>query len=220
MSSAEVPYENFSYELSTTRGSFLSVFFENALGRIHIARGINSLNLQSFLLLAIFSLLPGMASAFSVEFLSVERPDVIIPIVLLMEIPFAIWISGFLGSDDRKTIKATFSTILSHDFSGMTADEIVGTIFWGENSITMFILRIWLGVMAAMLCTLCFGKIEPTLIHNMNMSPMMLLLISFSLFSYIFIRNLCEETFRDQIGHAFLSAVFSGLIFAGIYYLL
>lgn len=177
------------------------------------------LSLRSFLVLLALSLVPGTASALSVELLSAGRPDLIVPMVLFLEIPFAIWISGFMGAEDRKTIKSTFSTILSHDFSGMGVDEILSTIFWGENSITMFIFRIWLAVVAAMVCILTFGQIEPVLKYKMEVPPLGILIISFSLFSYIFIRNLCEETARDQIGHAFLSATFSGVIFAGIYYL-
>jgi hypothetical protein len=189
------------------------------LERIQAAPYFTRLNLNAFLLVLLLAVMPGTASALSVEFFNIDKPEVIIPLVLLIEIPFAIWISGFMGAEDRRTIKATFSTILSHDFSGMDADEIMATIFWGENSITVFIFRIWLAVVAAMLCALTFSQIEPALQLKFDIPAVGVMIISFSLFSYIFIRNMCEETVRDQIGHAFLSATFSGVVFAGFHYM-
>jgi len=193
--------------------------YQLKLERVKSAPFLTRLNLQSFLIVLLLSIMPGAASALSVEMFDTLRPDVIIPFVLLVEIPLAIWISGFLGADDRRTIKENFSTILSHDFSGMDADEIMTTIFWGENSITVFVFRIWLAVMAAMLCTMTFSQIEPALQQKFDIPSLGVLMMSFSLFSYIFIRNICEETVRDQIGHACLASTFSGIIFAAFYYM-
>jgi len=181
--------------------------------------GMKFLSPQSFVLLIILSLLPGMASALTFEILNINRPDLIIPLVLALEIPFAIWISGCMGAEDRHTIKHTFTTILSHDFSGMGPEEVMRAIFWGENSIIYFIFRIWVAVVAGILCTVTFGQIEPVLSLRFAMPGYMILIISFSMFSYVFIRNLCEETIRYQLGHAILACTFSGLIFASVYYL-
>jgi hypothetical protein len=182
--------------------------------------GLRVLNLQSFLLLLILSILPGAASALTVNLLQVDRPDIVIPIILAIEIPFAIWVSGFMSANDRRTIRATFTTIMSHDFSDMSADEVISTIFWGQNSIVFFIFRIWLAVCTAMICAITFGQIEPALMIRLDMPPMIIVLMSFSLFSYIFVRNICEETVRDQLGHACLTTVFCALLFAGFYYLI
>ena len=181
--------------------------------------GIRILNLQSFLLLAVLSLLPGMASALTISMLNINRPDLIVPLVIALEIPFAIWISGCMGAEDRNTIKHTFTTILSHDFTGMGPEEVMRAIFWGESSIIYFIFRIWVAVVAGILCTVTFWQIEPVLSLRFAMPGYLILIISFSMFSYIFIRNLCEETIRDQLGHAVLTCTFSGFIFASVYYL-
>jgi hypothetical protein len=181
--------------------------------------GIRFLSPQSFVLLIILSLLPGMASALTFEILNINRPDLIIPLVLALEIPFAIWVSGFMGAEDRQTIKHTFTTILSHDFSHTGPEDVMKTIFWGENSVVFFIFRIWVAVVAGILVTVIFGQIEPVLALRFDMPGYLILIISFSMFSYIFIRNLCEETIRDQLGHAILTCTFSAFIFACVYYL-
>ena len=181
--------------------------------------GLRFLSPQSFLILIILSFLPGMASAITFEMLNINRPDLIIPLILALEIPFAIWVSGFMGAEDRHTIRHTFSTLLSHDFSHMGPEDIMRTIFWGENSVVFFIFRIWIAVVAGILSTVTFGQIEPVLALRFDMPGFLILIISFSMFSYIFIRNLCEETIRDQLGHAILSCTFSGFIFACVYYL-
>ncbi len=187
-------------------------------GRVSLA-GMRFLNPQSFLLLVLLSFFPGVASALTFEMLNINRPDLIIPLILALEIPFAIWVSGFMGASDRRTIKHTFTTILSHDFAHMGPDEVLRTILWGENSVIFFIFRIWVAVVAGILCTITFGQIEPVLALRFEMPGLVILIISFSMFSYVFIRNLCEETIRDQLGHALLTCTFSAFIFAGIYYL-
>lgn len=176
-------------------------------------------NMRLILTLFGFISIPGTASALSLELLSIGRPDLIIPMIIFLEVPFAIWITGFLGVDDRKTIRSTLSSILSIDFTGMDVGGILRAIFFGEQSVVSFLFRIWLALMAAALCAFTFGQIEPLLRHKLELPPIGILLMSFSLFSYVFIRNLCEDTLRDQIGHAFLSATFCGAIFTALYHM-
>ena len=202
---------------TTANGTFFDLHLD--MRRSRRLCGATWLAPRSFLLLLMLTVLPGAASAFSAQMLEGVEPATLMPLLLLLEIPLAIWVSGMLGAEDRKSMKASFDRILETDFSVMTADEVLSKLFWGENSVTQFLARIWLAVCAAMMTTIGFGKIEPALRHKLEMPPVMLLCLSFTLFSYVFVRNLCEETFKDQLGHATLTLTFLACIFTGIYHL-
>lgn len=181
-------------------------------------RVFSSLDTRSVFSIAILSVLPGTASAISTEMFAVSRPEIIIPLILMIEIPFAVWVSGFMGSSDRKTMGRNLMKLFSHDFSRMTFTEILGAVFWGENSLVIMIFRIWVAVICGTICIFAFSKLEVVLRTSFDIPIMMIMVMSFSLFSYVFIRNLCEETLRDQIGHGFLSGAFCACLFYAVWY--
>lgn len=182
------------------------------------SRYITTLNLRAFLTMVVISVLPGTASAFTVQALEIGRPELIVPLILLLELPLAVWASGFMGAEDRKTISKTFTSLISTDFATMEPGEIFAKLFWGEGSALYLVFRIWLAVAAAMICSLAVSQLEPILAVRYNVPGVVYLAVSFSVFSYVFIRNLCEECVRSQIGHAVLSSTFIALVCAGVYH--
>lgn len=182
--------------------------------------GVRVFNLRSVAVLLILSLLPGAASAFTFTALHVSYPDLAVVVLVAAEILFAVWVSGFMGIDDRRTIKDSFGDVLTRDYSRMNSWEIAISLLWGSESLLLLIFRVWIALALSMITAVLFATLEPALILDLRLSPVLVLLAGFTLPSYVLIRNLCEERLRHQAGHALLVLLLFAVMAAGLPYTL
>jgi hypothetical protein len=166
----------------------------------------------SFLIL-LMSALPAAASVLASMSLDMTNPKVILPLIIFFEMPAAIYVSGFMTKEDRTTLKERFSGLLFQNFQDMSFGQILFELFLGENSITMISIRIWIAFVGCLTSTYCFAWAAPDIAGFFQLPLLSVTTISLTIFSYVFIRNLCESRLRDQIGHAALCIIWAGGVF-------
>lgn len=163
---------------------------------------------------------PASASALASLSIDLSNPRIILPLILFIELPAAIYISGFMTKEDRRTLQDRFSGLLFMDMKDMSFWQILYEVFLGENSITMIAIRIWIAFVGCLTATYVFSWTAPTIAEFLELPIVAMTTISLTIFSYVFIRNLCESRFKDQIGHAALCVIWTGGLFGTIRFLI